>query len=220
MTRPVKLFEDDRGNLLIERREAEPSLVGAGARLAGAGAGNVDNGAHSYLITFVTASGETTLDGQDLGLLTVTVADKSANGQVTLSGLPKGSISVTSRRLWRTKANADPNRLKNYFLLDTISDNTTVGYTDNTADSGLDTKAVPSRNTTANQLFLPRLVTTAAHLDDPTGGSTTDAEARTAIAGILDTLQAAGIMAGSQSPSASRSPSASVSPSSSASPSA
>lgn len=37
--------------------------------------------------------------------------------------------------------------------------------------------------------------TQAAHIDDPTGGATTDAEARAAIAAILDALEAFGIVA-------------------------
>jgi len=39
--------------------------------------------------------------------------------------------------------------------------------------------------------------TQAAHIADPTGGSTTDAEARAAIAAILNALEGVGILASS-----------------------
>lgn len=39
--------------------------------------------------------------------------------------------------------------------------------------------------------------TQAAHIADPTGGATTDAEARTAIAAILNALEGVGIVAAS-----------------------
>jgi len=40
-------------------------------------------------------------------------------------------------------------------------------------------------------------MTQAAHIADPTGGATTDSQARTAIAAILDALETAGILAAS-----------------------
>lgn len=110
----------------------------------GAGAGNVDNGAHRYLCTFVTADGET--QAGDISAA-VTVADKSVNGKASLSAIPIGGSIVTSRKIYRTAAGGST-----YLLLTTIADNTTTTYADNTADSSLGAEA-PSTNTTGDQLL-------------------------------------------------------------------
>lgn len=99
--------------------------------LAGAGAGNVDNGEHKYVVTFVTADGETVAGTVSGG---VTVVDKTVNGQVALSAIPTGRANtVKARKVYRSKVGD----LTAFFLLTTISDNTTTTYTDNTADAGL-----------------------------------------------------------------------------------
>lgn len=107
-------------------------------------AGNVDNGAHRYLCTFVTAQGET-----EAGVVSsaVTVADKTVNGKVQLTAIPLGGSAVTSRKIYRTAAGGST-----YLLLATIADNTTTTYTDNTADSGLGAGA-PTTNTTSDPLL-------------------------------------------------------------------
>lgn len=100
--------------------------------LAGAGAGNVDNGTHSYKVTFVGASGESQVGAVSN---TVTVVDKTMDGKVSLTAIPTGGAGTTSRKIYRTAAgNAVTGPWK---LLATIADNVTVVYTDNTADSGL-----------------------------------------------------------------------------------
>lgn len=98
--------------------------------LAGAGAGDVDDGTHSYKITFVDADGET--EGGATSNV-VTVADKSTDGKVSLTSIPTGSGSVTSRKIYRTIAGDTGN----YKLVATLADNVTTIYTDNTADAGL-----------------------------------------------------------------------------------
>lgn len=108
------------------------------AALAGAGVGNVDDGAHSYKITFVTSSGESS-GGVTSNV--VTVVDKATDGQVSLTSIPLGPTSVTSRKIYRTIAGDTGN----HKLVDTISDNTTTTYTDDTADSGLGADA-PTTN--------------------------------------------------------------------------
>lgn len=110
----------------------------------GAGAGNVDNGAHRYLCTFVTADGET--QAGDISAA-VTVADKSVNGKVSLSAIPIGGSLVTARKIYRTAAAGTA-----YLLLATLADNTTTTYTDNTADASLGAEA-PSANTTGDPLI-------------------------------------------------------------------
>lgn len=127
----------------IDADNQEPA-PGAITVALGSGAGNVDNGAHRYRVTFVTADGET--QGGDISDA-VTVADKSVNGKVSLSAIPIGGSLVTARKIYRTAAGGSI-----YYLLTTIADNTTTTYTDNTADSSLGAQ-VPSTNTTGDPLL-------------------------------------------------------------------
>jgi len=106
--------------------------------------GNVDNGAHRYLATFVTADGETQAGTVSSA---VTVADKTVNGQVALTAIPIGGPLVTSRKLYRTAAAGST-----YLLLATIANNTDTTYTDNIADSSLGAGA-PSANTTLDPMI-------------------------------------------------------------------
>ena len=153
----------------IDTGNQEPAPGAITAALAGAGAGNVDNGAHRYLATFVTADGET-----QAGIVSaaVTVADKTVNGKVSLTAIPLGGALVTSRKIYRTIAAG-----ATYLLLTTLADNTTTTYTDNTADSGLGAGA-PSVNTTSDPK-LAMLITAARRV----------AEARTGRALITQTWE-------------------------------
>lgn len=119
--------------------------------LAGAGAGNVDNGAHRYLAVFVTATGKTQAGDVTAA---VTVADKAVNGKVALSAIPLGGALVTARELYRTAAGGST-----YLYLATLADNTTTVYVDNIADAALGVEA-PSVNTTGDPL-LALLITAA-----------------------------------------------------------
>ncbi len=101
------------------------------------GAGNVDNGLHSYRVTFVTPGGETDGGPASAGVVTTATA-----GQVALSAIPLGSAAVTARRVYRTLANGS-----SYRLLTTLADNTSTTYTDNTADVSLGT-TLPTANST------------------------------------------------------------------------
>src|SRR6185312_4704952 len=78
--------------------EPAPGAIAGVALASPAAPGNVDNGAHRYLATFLTAVGET-----DAGVVSapVTVADKTVNGQVQLSGIPVGGSAVTGRKIYR-----------------------------------------------------------------------------------------------------------------------
>lgn len=133
-----------QAHLRIDSGGQEPAPTAPTAALAGAGAGNVDNGAHRYLATFVTSVGET-----QAGVVSaaVTVADKTTNGKVSVSAIPVGGAAVNSRKLYRTIAGGST-----YLLLATIADNTTTTYTDNTADSGLGVGA-PATNTTGDPVL-------------------------------------------------------------------
>jgi uncharacterized phiE125 gp8 family phage protein len=123
-------------------------------------AGNVDNGAHRYRITFVTADGET-----DGGVVSsaVTVTDKAVNGKVSLTGIPLGGSSVTARKLYRTVAGGST-----YLLLATLADNTTTVYTDNVADSSLGAGA-PSVNTTVDPLLIALITAARRQAENLTG---------------------------------------------------
>ncbi|MBK7490975.1 MAG: hypothetical protein IPI17_02415 [Nitrosomonas sp.] len=127
----------------IDEVNQEPA-PGALTVALGSGAGNVDNGVHRYVVTFVTSDGET--QAGDVSS-SVTVADKTVNGKVSLSAIPVGGSIVTSRKIYRTAAGGST-----YLLLTTIADNTTTTYADNTADSSLGAEA-PSTNTTGDQLL-------------------------------------------------------------------
>jgi hypothetical protein len=98
-------------------------------------AGSVTAGTHSYQITFVNAAGETT-GGATSNVIT------AAPSRVNLTSIPLGPTGVTSRKIYRTVA-GDAGAYK---LVDTLSDNTTTTYEDNTADGALGADA-PASNT-------------------------------------------------------------------------
>ncbi len=131
-------------------QEPAPGAITA-ALASPAAPGNVTDGVHRYLCTFVTADGETQAGTVSSA---VTVADKSVNGQVALSGIPLGSSLVTARKIYRTAAGG-----ATYLLLATLSNNTATTYTDNIADAALGAGA-PSTNTTSDPLL--RMLITAA----------------------------------------------------------
>lgn len=100
--------------------------------LAGAGAGNVNNGTHSYKITLVGPGGESPASPTSN---VVTVTDLAVNGRVALTSIPVGAAStgVTSRNIYRTVAGD----AGSYKLVGSIADNVTTTYQDNVADSSL-----------------------------------------------------------------------------------
>tara|TARA_R110002020_G_scaffold29444_2_gene92826 strand:- start:1841 stop:2782 length:942 start_codon:yes stop_codon:yes gene_type:complete len=126
-----------RRYLRLDAAIGEPAPTAPTVALAGAGSGSVNNGAHSYLVTFVTADGET-----EAGENSSSVSTTSLDGKVAVSAIPLGGSSVTARKIYRTEAG-----LTTYKLLTTLSDNTTTTYTDNVADASLGAGA-PSTNTT------------------------------------------------------------------------
>ena len=139
----------------IDSDNQEPAPSAVTVALA-SGAGNVDNGAHRYLCTFVTATGET--QAGDISAA-VTVVSKAVNGKVSVSAIPVGGSLVTSRKLYRTVAGGSQ-----YLLLATIADNTTTTYTDNTADASLGVEA-PSTNTTGDPLLSILIASARQHAE-------------------------------------------------------
>jgi len=130
-------------DLLTKASTAAPTApMGA---LAGAGAGLVEVGTHSYKVTFVTAGGESVPSTKSN---VVTVADDAVNGQVAVTNIATGNIFVTSRKLYRTVA-GDTGAWK---LVTTIANNTATTFTDNVADAAL-TTAAPSTSTAIDTRF-------------------------------------------------------------------
>lgn len=143
-TEPLTL-EEVAAHCRLDETNSEPAPSAPTVALASpAAAGNVDNGAHRYLCTYVTATGET-----QAGVVSasVVVADKSVNGKVTVTAIPLGGAAVTSRKLYRTAAGGST-----YLLLATIADNATTTYTDNIADASLGAGA-PTTNTTGDPML-------------------------------------------------------------------
>lgn len=156
-TEPITLAEA-KAHLRLDSSEGEPAPTAPTVALANpAAAGNVDNGAHRYRVTFVTADGET--EGGTISAV-VTVADKTVNGKVELTAIPLGGASVTSRKIYRTEAGGS-----SYLLLATIADNTTTVYTDNIADSALGA-GVPSTNTTTDPIVNSLIKTARMSAED------------------------------------------------------
>lgn len=110
--------------------------------LAGAGAGNVDNGAHLVKVTCYTPGGETT---GGTASNSTTVADKTTNGKIALTGIPTCSTIATGRRVYMTAAGGS-----SYWLLSngTIANNTATTLTANDSDATLTAStAIPISNT-------------------------------------------------------------------------
>lgn len=101
------------------------------AALAGAGAGNVDNGLHSWLFTLVEGSKES---ARSVNASTpLNVVDKTVDGKVDLTGVAAGPAGTTARRIYRTVAgNSGP-----YKFVGVINDNVTTTFQDNVADASL-----------------------------------------------------------------------------------
>lgn len=119
------------------------------AALAGLGAGNVNNGTHSYKVTFVTAVGET-----EAGTASNVVTTSGGNGQVALSSIPVSSSAlVTARKIYRTEAGG-----VDYKLLTTIANNTATTFADNVADGSLTTAAPSTNSTTVAKELLAALI--------------------------------------------------------------
>lgn len=131
----VVLFKDEYDLAEIQEIPTAPTAA------LGSGAGSVDNGAHAYKVTFVSANGETEA-GAASGA--ATVVDKTVNGKVALSAIPVGPPGTIARRLYRTVAAGTV-----YLGLATIADNATTTYTDNIADASLSTDQPPQINRTA-----------------------------------------------------------------------
>jgi hypothetical protein len=110
------------------------------------GTGNL-TGNYGWVVTFITATGET-----DYNVIDGT-ASPSAQ-QVLLTNIPISSnAAVIGRNIYRTIANAVPPLDNIYYLVTTINDNVTTSYTDNTPDSSITGGRVASGSNSATGVF-------------------------------------------------------------------
>ncbi len=156
---PITVAEA-RYHLGLDDYDGEPAPGAPTVALAGGGAGNLDNAAYRYRVTFVTADGET--EGGTISSA-VTVVDKTSDGKMALSVIPLGGLRVTSRKIYRTEGDGS-----DYKLLTTIADNTTTTYTDNIADGSLGA-GCPSTNDTDDP-YVQTLIKTARQWAEDANG--------------------------------------------------
>lgn len=158
---PVTVAEFKFDHIRLDSTVQEPAPTACTAALASpAVAGNVTAGTHRYKVTFVTADGQT--EGSP-ATAAVTVADAAVNGKVSLTAISVGSGAVTARKIYRTKAG-----LSVYYLLTTLADNSTLVYTDNTADADLGAE-IPSTNTTSDGYLLSLIRSAREYVEAFTG---------------------------------------------------
>lgn len=108
----------------------QPTNTNMTAIISGAG---VLTGQYNYQVTFFSADG---IDSQP-GLVPALVATASNAVQLQLIPIADSGSDSQGRRIWRTIQGGTQ-----YYLLTTISDNTTVDFYDNIADVDVDTTIV------------------------------------------------------------------------------
>ncbi|NMP20789.1 hypothetical protein [Sulfobacillus harzensis] len=112
------------------------------------------DGAYAYLVVFRTGyvDGFDTIhySGNQTAAGTASTTVNPADNAVDLTNIPLGPTGVVARDLYRTQAGGST-----FYYLDTIEDNVTTDYTDNTPDSGLGTTTAPTVNTTGSPPQLP-----------------------------------------------------------------
>lgn len=119
-----------------------------GAPSVAVGSSGVLTGAYQYAVAFVTGyptSDSPTPSYQTKGNTGGGTASSTVNPSsqtVSVSAIPIGPTGVVERILYRTKANGST-----FYYLDTLTDNTTTTYTDNTPDTSLGAQ-MPTSNTT------------------------------------------------------------------------
>ncbi len=123
---PAEALELTAGHLRFNTVTAPGACTAAAV---GSG-GSMDAGKRKYKITFATASGET-----ELGSVSNEVTTTS-NDSVNLTSIPVSTNPfVTARKVYRNKIAAQ----SEYYLVATISNNTTTTYTDTAADGSIGT---------------------------------------------------------------------------------
>jgi hypothetical protein len=103
------------------------------------GAGNVDQGFYHYVITFLTAEGETTASPPSGPVY----QPQAGGGVIKVVGIAIGGPTTTGRRLFRYKSGAS-----SYKLVATINNNSDTEFYDVTAQGSLPDEDPPTVNTT------------------------------------------------------------------------
>lgn len=112
-----------------------PGVPNAPAVVINAAAGNL-NGTYEYVVTFVTANGETLPSAESAAIAPV-------NQQANLTIIQVGGPGTIKRRIYR-----DKNGAGNYRLVHEIADNVTMIWTDNATDAAVAAgAAVPTVDT-------------------------------------------------------------------------
>jgi hypothetical protein len=101
--------------------------------------GLLSAGAYKWVVTYVTAKGET-LASVEVG------ATLAASKQAKLANIPIGPSGTIERKIYRTKAAGATGTEK---LVSAIGNNTATTFVDNVADASL-TTSIPTEDTSAN----------------------------------------------------------------------
>jgi hypothetical protein len=127
------------------------TLAAPGAPTLALGSAGVLTGTYYYMVTYVTANGETNAG-------TVSASISPSSQQVSITAIPTDTIGyATARKIYRTAAGGATTGP--FYLLTTIADNVTTTYTDNTADGSLGTVDYTSRdNTTAGIIYFNTVI--------------------------------------------------------------
>lgn len=135
-------------NVMAVQRTAIPAPT-VGAATSG---GSVNVGTHNYLVTFVTALGESLA-----GAISAPITIVSGSQTVPLTNIPTGAgnsiYPVTARNIYRTNAGGST-----YYLVGTLSDNVTTIFTDTTADNTTTAAPAAPASTGAFGVAAPSLV--------------------------------------------------------------
>lgn len=116
-----------------------PGVPNAPTVAINAVAGNL-NGVYEYVVTFVTATGETLSSAESAAISPV-------NQQANLTNIPLGGAGTTARRIYR-----DKNGAGNYRRVTEIANNTATTYTDNITDATVAGGAAVPTDDTAHQV--------------------------------------------------------------------
>jgi hypothetical protein len=116
----------DANNLMQTDTLPAPGALTAGTPSSG---GSVDAGTHSYKVTYVDIHGVESAGGAKSNVITT-----ASNKTVGLSAIPVSDrVDIAYRKIYRTKAGDTGS----YYLLTTLTDNSSTTYSDTTADASL-----------------------------------------------------------------------------------
>lgn len=118
-----------------------PGNPPAPALVINATAGNL-NGTYEYVVTYVTAAGESLPSPPSNPVSPV-------NQQINVLSIPTGGIGTTQRKLYR-----DKNGAQTYKLIGTITNNTVTTFTDNVTDAVAATGALAPTVDTAHAVIV------------------------------------------------------------------